>query len=63
MCQGVVRESKLMYDIHECVRDLLQQSDAAVEAKGSEMCAAGRLYAGCVLLLILILSQLTNSAY
>ena len=53
MCQGVVRESKLMYDIHECVRDLLQHSDAAVEAKGSELCAAGRLFAGCVLLLIL----------
>ncbi len=63
MCQVVVRESKLMYDIHECVWDLLQHSDAAVEAKGSELCAAGRLYAWCVLLLILILSQLTNSAY
>jgi hypothetical protein len=63
VCQGVVRESKLLLDIHECVRDLLQHSDAAVEAKGSELCAAGRLYAGCVLLLILILSQLTNSAY
>ena len=63
MCQGVVRESKLMYDIHECVRDLLQHSDAAVEAKGSELFAAGRLCAWCVLLLILFLSQLRNSAY
>ncbi len=63
MCQVVVRESKLIRDIHECVRELLQYSDAAVEAKGSELCAAGPLYARCVLLLILILSQLTNSAY
>ena len=63
MCQGVVRESKLLRDIHECVWDLLQHSDAAVEAKGSELCAAGRMYAGCVLLLILSLSQLRNSAY
>jgi hypothetical protein len=33
-----------------------------VEAKGSELCVAGPLSAGCVLLLTLILSQLTNSA-
>jgi hypothetical protein len=63
VCQDVVRESKLIRDIQECVRDLRQHSDTAVEAKGSELCAAGRLYAGCVLLLLLILSQLTNSAY
>ncbi len=62
MCQCVVRESKLNRDIHECVRELLQHSDAALEAKGSELCEAGPLNAWYVLLLTLILSQLTNSA-
>ena len=62
MCQGVVSEIKLNRNIRECVRELLQHSDAAVEAKGSELCVAGPLSAGCVLLLTLILSQLTKSA-
>ncbi len=62
MCQDVVSEIKLNRNIRACVRELEQHSDAAVQAKGSELCEAGPLSAGCVPLLTLILSQLKNSA-